>query len=60
MTRILRFSTPNGEREYVYFTEDLSLLADSIQRPGFDLDSDDIIDEEMPGGFPLDYELERN
>lgn len=59
-TRILRFSTDNGEKEYVVFTEDLKMTPESYQRPNYELDGDDIIDAEMPSGFPLDNSLDRH
>jgi len=60
VTRILQFSTENGNGEYVVFTEDLKMDAEEKRRPQFQLDSDVTIDAEMPSGFPLDYLLNRD
>ena len=59
-TRIIQFSTENGEKEYVVFTEDLRVDLEIYRRPGFNHDSDNIIEVEMPSGFPLDYSLDRD
>lgn len=63
-TRILQFSTENGNQEYVVFTEDLKTEANVWLRPDlrpvFHLVSDTTIDVEMPRGFPLQYELDRH
>lgn len=58
-TRVLQFSTKNGSKEYVVFTEDLKADADTFRRADFERCSDTIIDVEMPGGFPLGYQLDR-
>ena len=58
-TRILQFSTESGEKEYVVFTEDLKGDIGMWCRPGFNRDSDNIIDFTMPAGFPLDIALTR-
>jgi hypothetical protein len=63
-TRILQFSTPNGEEEYVIFLDEQTtpgfvLPAEEYCRSGFTLDSDDTVETEMPNGFPLSKYLIR-
>jgi hypothetical protein len=58
-TRVLHFSTPQGSVEYVIFTQDLEGDAENYKRQGFELIGDNVLDVEMPAGFPLDYELKR-
>ena len=59
--RVIRYSSDNGAREGVFFTEDLELLNDDVIPHGCNLDSDILI--RVAGWetcFPMDYNLERD
>lgn len=59
--RLIIYSTLNGSREGVYFTEDFEMDANEILPPNCIIDSDIEIDgNDFPSSFPLNYNLERN
>lgn len=59
--RIVNYSSPNGTREGVYFTENLEIEATDFVPAGFDLDADTLTEvEHWPDLFPMDYNLDRN
>lgn len=59
--RVINYSTPNGGREGVYFTEDLEKDAADVVPHGCNLDSDTLVEvENWPDLFPMDYNLDRN
>jgi hypothetical protein len=58
--RVLIQSSENGEKEYVIFSDDLGDPQDGYVITGCSIDSDTIIDNNLPDGFPLNYALKRN
>ena len=58
--RVIIQSTENGSRESVIFTDDFDLPIDDFVIPGFTVDCDKVIEDNLPDGFPKDYNLERN
>jgi hypothetical protein len=58
--RVIVASTNSGERESVYFTRDFASPAEDFFPKWLKVDSDSRIDDNLPGGFPRDYELVRN
>lgn len=58
MIRCIQYSTKNGDREGVYFTDDLEMDANDVIPYGCTL-SDDFTIDYLPTGFPLNYNLER-
>lgn len=58
--RLIVYSTLDGSREGVFFTEDLDSAAGDFCPVGCQVDHDTIIDgTDFPSGFPLEYNLER-
>jgi hypothetical protein len=57
--RLIVQSTPNGNAENVHFTDELTEDIELFIKPGYSVDSDDIIDVDLPASFPLNYALER-
>ena len=57
--RLIVQSTENGEKEYVTFSDDLTDSQELYKITGCTIDSDTIIDNELPDGFPLNYALKR-
>lgn len=58
--RVIIQSTENGESEYVRFTEDFEAEAGDFLYPGHTLDSDTVIENNLPPGFPIDSDLKRD
>ena len=60
MMRVLGFTTPDGSGEYVVFLDDDD-TDDALdhQIGGYDLSFDQMIDGDLPSGFPIGYELHR-
>lgn len=59
MIRCIVYSTANGSKEGVYFTDDLEMDATDCIPFDCTLSEDFKIDEDFPAGFPLNYNLER-
>lgn len=55
--RVIGTSTENGEQEEVYFTNDFDSPASDYARPGWTVDYDEIIEDNLPSGFPREYSL---
>ena len=60
MLRVIISTTPDGNKEIVYFTDELKAPAEEFLRPGFELDSDTEIPDNLPPGFPIGYDLVRD
>jgi hypothetical protein len=60
MTRCIVYSSKDGSREGVYFTEDLKISVDDCIPPGCSVDHDFIISDPFPSAFPMEYNLERH
>lgn len=52
-------STLNGNQEEVIFTEDFDVDAKDFCNPGFQVDYDEVIQNTLPGIFPINYNLRR-
>jgi hypothetical protein len=59
-TRVLLFSKGRIRAKCVIFTEDFSISAENYRPINYELDSDTVINCEMPPGFPLDQILRRS
>lgn len=58
--RIIRYSSENGNREGVFFTEDMELNSKQVIPYGCSIDSDTVITaSNWDTCFPMDYNLER-
>lgn len=57
--RCIVYSNQSGSKEGVYFTEDTEIDPAEIIPPDCTLAYDFDTENGFPGGFPLDYNLER-
>lgn len=55
--RVIGTSTPSRDQEEVNFTTDFDSPATDFARPGWVVDYDEIIDDNLPTGFPYEYTL---
>ncbi len=55
--RVIIQSSKNGNKEQVIFTDKLEANIEKFKVSGLDVDSDDIIDNNLPDGFPTGYNL---
>lgn len=58
--RCIVASTENGERESVVFTDEFEQDAADWFPGNMTIDSDTMIDDVLPGGFPKNYVLDRS
>lgn len=56
--RIIITSKENGEEETVMFTDELEAPVEDFITPGHTVDIDEVLDIELPSGFPLNYTLD--
>lgn len=59
MVRCITYSTKDGSKEGVFFTEDLEMPYTDCIPYDCTLDSDFTIDCDFDAGFPMEYNLER-
>jgi hypothetical protein len=57
--RCITQSEANGSGEYVIFTDDFNSHVGEYQMPDCSIDTDEIINMDIPSGFPLNYQLQR-
>jgi hypothetical protein len=57
--RLVIVSTDNVEREEVVFTNDFESAGDSWCSPGQSVTYDKVIEDNLPGIFPINYTLRR-